>query len=433
MPPGGRLSAASNYAARWDDVQELWDVTVFPAQRPDGREQVGHLRRCLNQMLAQEREAAAKAGVLTKGLNDPNDPEAIAAAAESASVLQLLESSPDLDRTYRVLHSIYATAMSELGRQVFSHCADRGNLLMNVWTSCEALRERMLELRSERHEAVIAEKSVLMAELGELNDRLRALEGQEEAHQAKAQELVRVTQSREKLVAMMKTLQAALASVEEQLRTSQAGRKAAESKLRTWLPHYDTYSSTAALEALEAHTNASAGAAGDTPSELVARAAQWRSSVRAQAAQLADWETPPSLPESVPLGSDALKMLMNDAGRILGAVACMTDLSPTEPLHQQAPAAAAPASSSRRGSSSATGAADAEEVSRYQQTIQSLQQQLAESRAAQQELQQKLAATSAAGGEAPVAPTRKSRQGGRVSVVLPHKGSASLELPIEPL
>ena len=48
---------------------------------------------------------------------------------------------------------------------------------------------------------------------------------------------------------MMKTLQAALASVEEQLRTSQAGRKAAESKLRTWLPHYDTYSSTAALEA----------------------------------------------------------------------------------------------------------------------------------------------------------------------------------------
>ena len=82
---------------------------------------------------------------------------------------------------------------------------------------------------------------------------------------------------------------------------------------------------------------------------------------------------------------------------------------------------------------SSDGAADAEEVSRYQQTIQSLQQQLAESRAAQQELQQKLAATSAAGGEAPVAPTRKSRQGGRVSVVLPHKGSASLEMPIEPL
>jgi hypothetical protein len=93
----------------------------------------------------------------------------------------------------------------------------------------------------------------LQSELTEAYEKLRAVEGLEQKAQAKVQELVRVTHSRDKLVGMLRTLQTALASVEEQLRSSQAARKAAEAKLRTWLPHYDTYSSAAALEALEAH------------------------------------------------------------------------------------------------------------------------------------------------------------------------------------
>ena len=40
-----------------DDASEAWQVTVFPAQRPAGREQVGHLRDCLNRMLQAEQQA----------------------------------------------------------------------------------------------------------------------------------------------------------------------------------------------------------------------------------------------------------------------------------------------------------------------------------------------------------------------------------------
>jgi len=45
--------------------------------------------------------------------------------------------------------------------------------------------------------------------------------------------------------------------------------------------------------------------------------------VRSEAAQLADWEEPPQLPEMVPIGAEALKLMMRDIERMLGAVMCI--------------------------------------------------------------------------------------------------------------
>ena len=42
------------FTAVWDDATETWQVTVFPALLPSGREQVRYLRECLNRMLQAE-------------------------------------------------------------------------------------------------------------------------------------------------------------------------------------------------------------------------------------------------------------------------------------------------------------------------------------------------------------------------------------------
>ena len=325
-PPEEELGS---YTADWDGYNELWQVTVFPAQRPDGREQIGHLRNCLNRMLRAEGQAAVSVGIVPPGTQP--------------SLLQILDGAPDADRTYRVLHSIFAAGMHEIARQVSCNCAERGQLMMNVWSSVEALRERMLEIREERVRKAERETEQVKKDLAHAQERLQALEDVESSNAQKDADLAKLMQSREQHLEMMKTLRAALASLEEQLRASHASRKAAEAKLRTWLPHYDTYSSNAALEALEAHEAASrelsaevapvgdtdgkatVSASGDDAEELKARAAQWRASVRAQAAQLADWEASPSLPDDVPLDVEALKLLMQDAGHILGAVVCLRD------------------------------------------------------------------------------------------------------------
>ena len=478
-----RPDGQGSCSATWDDSDEAWQVTTFPAPLPNGREQVTHLRNCLNKMLQAERDAAERAGVLRATTADGvsasggsvGGGSGVADGGGGASVLQLLESSPDLERSYRVLHSIYASGMHEVSRQVATHCAERGVLLINMWTSSEALRERMLELRAERSQGVAAENQRLKAELAEAHDKLRALEGLEASHSTKAQELVRVAQSRDKLVEMMKTLQAALNSVEEQLRASQSGRRVAEARLRTWLPHYDSYSSPAALEALEAHSAASrdpSGLADYSAEELVTRAGVWRETVKAQAAQLADWEQPPSLPEQVPVGAEALKLLLNDSARILGAVLCLGELVeedgeevdgedakegganvPAAPV--AAPAYAGESVDGGKGGGGEQGGgeggggggggvrrgsmgggrrgsfrlmADAAEVARYQESISGLQQQLADSKSAQRELQAKL--NLATGGEGEEDGRRRP---GRMSLVLQHPGAASRELPMEPL
>ena len=181
---------------------------------------------------------------------------------------------------------------------------------------------------------------------------------------------------------------------------------------------YDKYSSAAALEALEAHTTASRDV--DSTPDLVARAARWRSSVLAQAAQLADWEQPPDLPDNMPLAADALKMLLNDAGRILGAVACLGELVKGGREREGA------ANESEGGAPSAD---NAEEVAGNQQLIiDGLRQQLRDAKAAQQQAEaraEKLerqmsdtpASVPAGGGEGSQSGRRRST--GRVNL-LPH-------------
>jgi hypothetical protein len=415
-PPEQELGS---YAADWDAYNEMWQVTIFPAQRPEGREQVGHLRNCLNRMLNAEGEAAVRAGILPRGT--------------APSLLQILDGSPDADRTYRVLHSIYAAGVHELARQVSSNCAERGQLLINVWSSVEALRERMLQLREDRVHKAERETQKLHKELAQANERLQALELLEASNMAKTTEIAKITQSREQLLEMMRTLQAALTSLEEQLHSSLTSRKVAETKLRTWLPNYDAYSTAAALEALEAHEAAtrefgggdadasrSDGPAIDpatmtamqhTSQELKARAEHWRASVRAQAAQLADWESPPAIPDRVPITADALRFLMQDAGRILGAVVCMH-------ADEQTPEQEAD-----------SGGLSSERAARDQQTITSLQAQLTEARAQIHAQHVQLSAASSA-------PNSKSKRhaggGSTTSLIMPH-GAVSLELPMEPL
>ena len=376
----------------------------------------------------------------------------------------MLEASPDAQRTYRVLHSIYAAGMHELARQVSAHCGERGQLLVNVWTSVEALRERMMELREERLDEVSGRARKLEAELLEASDKLASLRALEAQHRQRGHELARVSSARDKLVAMTRTLNTALASLEEKLRTSHAAREHAERQLRTWLPHVAEYSTPAALEALEAHERASrstcsggggghGGGGGDgatrgeperagatvTPNaklggaELIARASVWREAVREQAEYLADWDQPPRLPDTAPLHPKALRVLMNDAARVLGAVVCLDQLvddednaldghgvaasmrsiapaasAPVPPVSAApvppAPAAPAAAPTAARCSASlanvvgapeASGGATADQVAQYEATISRLEAELAGALDAQRRLQADLAAANA--------------------------------------
>jgi hypothetical protein len=164
----------------------------------------------------------------------------------------------------------------------------------------------------------------------------------------------------------------------------------------------------------------------------VAKATKWRAQVREQAAQLADWEVRPEVPENAPIGVDALKMLMIDAGRILGAVVCLGEFIDEDEEAQEG-----------EGSS---GHSPAEEASRYQQQISELQQQLSESKAAQHTAEARVAQLELQAKQRPSERTMlgphaggadgdesmRRQRSGRVNLVVP-KGSFSLELPQEPL
>ena len=58
---------------------------------------------------------------------------------------------------------------------------------------------------------------------------------------SKSEEVSRLLHSKEKLVSMVKSLQAALYSCEDQLRSSQSARTSMEEYLQTWLPHFNMY------------------------------------------------------------------------------------------------------------------------------------------------------------------------------------------------
>ena len=152
-------------------------------------------------------------------------------------------------------------------------------------------------------------------------DRLEAMEALETSLGLREEELGRVTASKEKLVSMVKSLQAALQTCEGQLRSTQAARQAAHAQLTQWLPHWQEYTTPAALQLLEAQAAArrEVGGGGGVTEGIVERAARRREEVREQAAQLVDWEAPPSIaPEG--LSATEVRLLLADAERILGCV-----------------------------------------------------------------------------------------------------------------
>ena len=278
------------YASEWHEQEGQWRVTIFPAQRPIGREQVGHLRTCLNQMIeAQTNMSKARSPRLRNMMS-----------GRSSTLLDVLESDPlNVEGTYRQLHSIYAAGMHELARQVSANCAERGQLLINVWSSVEALRERMFEMHKAKADAAVERQVKVDEERIEALAKLRSLEPLYQRQRAKASRLGEAVQSlkeeltdvkvkaakaaregndaaddreaakakavreetevlrlerdamkaladqtaterdelqkqldsRGTLVAMLRTLQAALKSVEEQLANSQLSRKHAEAQL----------------------------------------------------------------------------------------------------------------------------------------------------------------------------------------------------------
>ena len=174
-------------------------------------------------------------------------------------------------------------------------------------------------------------------------DRLEAMEALETRLGLREEELGRVSASKEKLVSMVKSLQAALQTCEEQLRSTQAARQAAHAQLTQWLPHWQEYTTPAALQLLEAQAAArrEVGGGGGATEGVVERAARRREEVRRQAAQLVDWEAPPSIaPEG--LSATEVRLLLADAERILGCVLTAAAAAPAA----AAPAAAAPAAAS---------------------------------------------------------------------------------------
>lgn len=307
VPPEGR----GTYASEWDEQGGQWRVTVFPAQRPVGHEQVGHLRTCLNRMI----EAQTSIGKLLRSprlssmsgrsstLLDErpfSSRSSLTSSSLESTLLDVFESdSHDVERTYRELHSVYAAGMHELARQTSAHCAERGQLLMNVWCSVEALRDRMYEMQKTKADAAVKRQTQLDQERGDALFKLRSLENLHLAQQARVNDLAkhvhslkvelkytkvkaesaareaevaakdrelaeqkadseemkvlrierdamkalaegiaterdglhRQLESRDRLMAMLHTLRAALKSVEEELATSQSRRKAAEAQL----------------------------------------------------------------------------------------------------------------------------------------------------------------------------------------------------------
>ena len=125
-------------SAVWDEASGAWQITACPALRPTAREQVVHLRACLNRMLQAEQAQRGAGG----------------GSVASVDLLQLLDRAPpaELDRQYSALHAIFTAGLHELARQVAINCVERGELLTSLWASSEAIKARLLQ-RKARDEA----------------------------------------------------------------------------------------------------------------------------------------------------------------------------------------------------------------------------------------------------------------------------------------
>ena len=141
-PPSAHVSLVRSEqdecSAVWDEASGAWQITACPALRPTAREQVVHLRACLNRMLQAEQAQRGAGG----------------GSAASLDLLQLLDCAPpaELDRQYSALHAIFTAGLHELARQVAINCVERGELLTSLWASSEAIKARLLQ-RKARDEA----------------------------------------------------------------------------------------------------------------------------------------------------------------------------------------------------------------------------------------------------------------------------------------
>ena len=302
----------------------------------------------------------------------------------------MLAAAPDaasLGRAYRAIQSIHAAGVHEISRQVGTHCVERAHLLSSLWDASEQLAATMVELSGRRAAALERRLAAVEEEHGKAGERLGRLDMVESLLVSKSDELTRLLQSKEKLVQMVRSLQAALLGCEEQLKAASSARLAAQADLARWLPHCNEYSTRGALEALEAYAAArrdgrigggaaKEGGEGEDDDELAARAQRWRRQVRAHAQQLADWEAPPQLPEETALSATEARLLLRDVERLLSGLLCAE--RPVDEAAELAKREAEWAAEREKlqGDVARAEEARASEGARYQETIARLQQQL---------------------------------------------------------
>jgi len=251
------------------------------------------------------------------------------------------------------------------------------------------LREKMFVLKEARVRDLSEQLAKLKAEHEQALERLQKMETLEGMLASKNAELNRILVSKDKLVSMVKSLNTALYSCEEQLRSSQAARATMEENLSTWLPHFGKYTNHVALEALEAHAAAKRESFMDqeiTVEQMLERAQAWRDQVRARAVQLSDWEHPPELPEQAPVSVEQLKLMLADIERMLGALVCLpTPEDKTSPRAKQRESAAEAEVQSLKALLAKEREDSQKETAKYQVLIAKLQQDLSEQKTNQVE------------------------------------------------
>ena len=104
--------------------------------------------------------------------------------------------------------------MHEISRQVGTHCVERAHLLSSLWDASEQLAATMVELSGRRAAELERKLAAVEEEHGKAGERLGRLDMVEALLVSKSDELTRLLQSKEKLVQMVRSLQAALLGCE---------------------------------------------------------------------------------------------------------------------------------------------------------------------------------------------------------------------------
>ncbi|KAG8465774.1 hypothetical protein KFE25_005344 [Diacronema lutheri] len=251
------LPATLADGAAWDAAADAWRVPSFPSPRPSGRREVELLRVALNEMV----------GAIARANGVP---------ADGASLRELLRASSSADRLFGELHAVYATGAHELARQVGTHIAERGQLLAHVWDAHVELCEHMMAAKDEQLAALGARARLAEAARDAALERAAAIAGVEQALASKATELAQMTVSRDKLVALTRSLQTAVKRADAAAHRHQLVAREADGVLAAWLPHWQHFHSAGALRALQRARERRLGEAGGTRAAGAAESAQAR-------------------------------------------------------------------------------------------------------------------------------------------------------------